>query len=207
MELKEAILTRRSVRKFKADPVDKKDMEEIMATAIQAPSAGNQQTWRFVVVSDKEVKAEMGRLIVARLEQMAGELKMPAEQLTPVIKAATFFVDAPAVIVVKSTVYRSKADTMLKELGASETEIDILRCRPDLQSIGSVIQTLLLAAWEKGYGTCWMTGPNIARPELEAYLEIKEPWSLAALIPIGRPEIVPASRGRKPVEEVLSFLD
>lgn len=65
----------------------------------------------------------------------------------------------------------------------------------------------MIAAWEKGYGTCYMTGPMIARPELEVLFAIQEPRSLAALIAVGIPEIIPPTRGRKTVQEVITFLD
>ncbi|MCP4405386.1 MAG: nitroreductase family protein [bacterium] len=46
----DVILSRRSVRKFKADPVSDQDLEEILKAAMQAPSAINEQAWQFVVL-------------------------------------------------------------------------------------------------------------------------------------------------------------
>lgn len=206
MDFKELVSERRSIRKFKPDAVSKKDLQDIIATAVNAPSAGNEQMWHFTVITDQAKKEQMADIIATKLGELAVKSNMSQEQLKPVVKAATFFVDAPAVIVVTTNVYRSKADRMLETAGFTDLEIDILRCRPDLQSIGAAIQTLLLAAWEKGYGTCWMTGPCVARPELEKYLGIFAPRSLAALIPIGKAEIIPATRGRKGIEEVITFM-
>jgi nitroreductase len=53
MELFEAIHTRRSIRVYSADPVPREVLEEIVAAAMQAPSAGNQQPWHFVILTDK----------------------------------------------------------------------------------------------------------------------------------------------------------
>lgn len=207
MEFKELVAQRRSVRKFKPEAVNKEELLEIIRTASQAPSAGNDQMWSFIVITNEQAKKDMADIVTKNLEQLAIATQQSAEQVKPSVKSATFFVKAPAVIAVTTRVYRSKIDVMLQKKGLTDQEIDILRARPDLQSIGAAVQTLHLAACEKGYGTCWMTGPCVARPELEEYLGITYPVSLAALIPIGKAEIVPASRGRKPVEEVVKFLE
>ncbi|MCR4441969.1 MAG: nitroreductase family protein [Peptococcaceae bacterium] len=207
MEFRELVTQRRSIRRFKPDPVSMEDIKEIIAAAVEAPNAGNEQMWHFMIITNEKKKEQMAEIITNRLERLAAAVGLTAEQVKPVIKTATFFSQAPVVIAVTTRPYRSKVDQMLKESGLSDREIDELRSRPDLQSIGAVIQNLLLAAWEKGYGSCWMTGPCVARPELEAFLGVTGPRSLAALVPIGRAEIVPATRGRKPIEEVITIVE
>jgi nitroreductase len=59
MDAFDAIATRRSVRKFTAEPVSDADIERILRAAMAAPSAFNQQRWRFVVVRDPERLAEL----------------------------------------------------------------------------------------------------------------------------------------------------
>ena len=54
MELKNALLQRRSVRKFLTKKVNKEDIDELMHAAMSAPSAMNSQPWEFYVVQDKE---------------------------------------------------------------------------------------------------------------------------------------------------------
>ena len=53
MELIEAIHTRRSIRKFLARPVPGEMIETILQAAMAAPSAGNQQPWHFIVITDR----------------------------------------------------------------------------------------------------------------------------------------------------------
>lgn len=55
MDVLEAIHTRRSIRKFTDKPVDDETLREILAAAMAAPSAGNQQPWRFVIVRDRNL--------------------------------------------------------------------------------------------------------------------------------------------------------
>lgn len=54
MDVWEAIKGRRSVRRFADRPVERERLERLVEAAIWAPSAGNAQTWRFVIVADKE---------------------------------------------------------------------------------------------------------------------------------------------------------
>ena len=60
MNVLEAIRTRRSVRKYKPEEIPEEDLKEILTAAQLAPSAGNRQPWRFVVVRDPETKKKMG---------------------------------------------------------------------------------------------------------------------------------------------------
>lgn len=53
MELLEAIRTRRSIRRYQNAPVPEELVEKILAAAMSAPSACNQQPWQFVVVTDR----------------------------------------------------------------------------------------------------------------------------------------------------------
>ncbi len=55
MELNEAILTRRSIRRFTDEPVERKEIEEIIKAAMYAPSAKNLQPWHFVAIDDREI--------------------------------------------------------------------------------------------------------------------------------------------------------
>jgi nitroreductase len=55
MEAMEAILTRRSIRKFKADIISEDTISELLKAAMCAPSAHNKQPWHFIVITDREI--------------------------------------------------------------------------------------------------------------------------------------------------------
>lgn len=55
MNVQEALLARRSIRKFKDTIVPEALIEELMHAAMSAPSAGNQQIWEFFVVTNEEI--------------------------------------------------------------------------------------------------------------------------------------------------------
>jgi nitroreductase len=65
----DAIMTRRSIRRYTTEPVSDADIETILRAAMAAPSAGNQQVWRFVVVRDPEV-----RMRLSEVSQFSGML-------------------------------------------------------------------------------------------------------------------------------------
>ena len=59
MEVMEALLTRRSIRKYKDQDVTDEQIRKILEAAMMAPSAGNAQPWQFVIVRDQEVLAKV----------------------------------------------------------------------------------------------------------------------------------------------------
>lgn len=205
MEFRELAMTRRSIRKFKSTPINREEIVEIIKLATTAPSAGNQQMWHFAVVTNAELKRKMAEVINHTIADAGGKAEMAEIDWQPMIRSTCFFAEAPAVIAVTTALYRSAADRLLVRTGLSEQELDVLRCRPDLQSIGAAVQMLMLAAWEKGYGACYMTAPMIARPELETLLGVQQPNSLAALVAVGEPDIIPMKRARKAVDDVITF--
>ena len=55
MDAMDAILSRRSIRKYTAEPVAEKVVNELLEAAMSAPSAGNEQPWHFIVINDRQV--------------------------------------------------------------------------------------------------------------------------------------------------------
>lgn len=55
MEALDAIFTRRSIRKFKSDPIPEETLKTLLRAAMYAPSAANQQPWGFIVIKDRNI--------------------------------------------------------------------------------------------------------------------------------------------------------
>ena len=79
MELQEAILKRRSIRKYLKRPVEKESIEKVLESAMWAPSACNIQGWRFIVVESEERKQELIKKGVDILEESPMVIKNPKE--------------------------------------------------------------------------------------------------------------------------------
>jgi len=79
-----AIMERRSVRKYKPQPIPKEHLMMILEAGRQAPSAGNRQPWRFVVVKDEQVKRKLGEACnnqtwIADADVIIAGLSVPSE--------------------------------------------------------------------------------------------------------------------------------
>jgi len=72
MEVLEAIKTRRSIRKYKTNPVDDKTIELVLEAARWAPSWANTQCWRFIVVRDSNIKSELADTLSATNPSIEG---------------------------------------------------------------------------------------------------------------------------------------
>lgn len=103
-EFLELLRTRRSVRDFSPDPVPLDLLREIVETAAQAPSGANRQPWRFVIVTDPEIKRRI-REAAETEEKESYQRRMPREWLRALEPLGTdwhkeFLEIAPALIVV-----------------------------------------------------------------------------------------------------------
>ncbi len=203
MEFRQAVLGRKSVRRFLPDPVPKEDLLDMLSLATRAANASNRQMWRFYVVTNRGKIAQMRDAVdseVKRFKSLAG--RQPESDFY-----STFFAGAPVTIAVAYAGYRSGMEDVMEAAGLGRDEVTSRRQRPDIQSIGAGIQVLLCAAYEKGYGTCWMTAPMVARPQLESILGVPEGQTLCALIALGRPAEDPPRTPRLPVEKVTTFIE
>lgn len=59
MEVLEAMKTRRSVRKYKSTPVSEEVLKDVLSAARAAPSGVNAQPWKFIIVTDEEIKRKL----------------------------------------------------------------------------------------------------------------------------------------------------
>jgi nitroreductase len=197
----EFIYKRHSIRRFKDEDVPTEDIKKIIEAATYAPSGRNLQNWHFVVVKNKEKLNEIEKRIRDKAKSLGDDSSL---------SYTTFFKDAPATIFVYAGPYPMSGIEMLEQGNASKQEIeDYKKHSPGIQNIGSVMQTLLLAAANLGYGGCWMTGPMFAKKEIEEYIGLnKEGYELVCITPLGVPEESElTSPARKPVEEVLTIIE
>ena len=70
-ELSKLVKTRRSIRKFQDKPVPEELLLKALELATWAPNGGNQQAWRFLIVTNRELIQKMGDAVVAKSELMA----------------------------------------------------------------------------------------------------------------------------------------
>ncbi len=208
MEFNDLVRDRRTVRQFLSDSISDEDLKEIISLATNASNSGNEQHWQFIAIRSDEIKKQIAEIVSNKADLLLDEAAKVQGGERVAYTPQTFYLDAPVVLVVATAngIFKSKMDLVMAEAGYDQWTVSDLRGRGDMQTIGAVVQLILLAAWQKGLGGCWMTGPLFARKELEQLLGISNGDILAAIIPIGKPAAIPKHRGRKPVEEVLTIL-
>jgi nitroreductase len=207
MDLFEAIQNRKSIRRFKQDPVSDEDIKKILDAGRFAPSASNTQPWSFIVIKDKALLRKMAdavREMVDRMAPYAGSEQEAQRLAAYKNNFYVFFENAPVVIAVLMEPYVSTG--LLARMGYNEKEAMRLRPDPGLQSVSAAIQNMLLAIHALGYGSCWMTGPLVAQEAFEQLLGYGKERFIAALLPVGVPDENPLARNRKPLDEITKMI-
>lgn len=197
MDVFEAINSRRSIRRYKSDPVKDEDIEKILEAGRQAPSATNDQPWHFIVIKDADYIKSLAEMVHAMIDARIAAAGDPERQkaMEDFRFLNTHFFTAPVVIAVLAKPWPSYRTDYVRQIND-----------PGLQSVAGAIQNMLLAATALGYGTCWMTGPiDAAKDELEAMLAVEPPYYLVTFVPIGLADESPKARPRKPLSEVVTY--
>lgn len=208
MDLQDTIKRRRSIRRFKPDPVPTTDIEKMVYAASLAPSGGNFQPWHFLAVTDPHKRDGIAKIV--HDEGVALSRRMSEKPSLPSLVASLVFSKAPVVFVVLVEPFPLENDPFFsafqKEQNITGRHIDRYGGFVNVQSVGAAIQNLLLTAYELGYGSCWLRIPYYAKDSLEAFLEVKPPWEILALIPVGIPDHKPTMPPRKPVQKILTYV-
>lgn len=196
---KEAIEKRRSIRRFKSDPIPNEYLSELLNAARLAPSGCNAQPWRFRIVVEQATKSELAH---AAYDQ-------------------TFISEAPVILVCCANISGYLGGTVsgvqdLGKIGAAENRIvDILIKRTDqlklcpIEQLGPqiafnvaiAIEHIVLRALDFGLGTCWIR--LFDGHKIKGLFGWDENIFPVALLPIGYPEEYPAPRKRMKIEEIL----
>jgi nitroreductase len=212
-DLENLIRTRHSIRKWQDKPVPEDMLLKAIELATWAPSGGNQQNWRFYVVTNKKTINAIADTVQASANLMASwpEAAKFGDAFERSKQTSAFFRSAPAVIAVAASKYQSNADLLLEareKIDPRAHQMREWRTSPDskIQSTSSAVAFLLLILHQMGIGGVWMTGPMQVRGEIEKILNVKSGFELVTFIPVGYPAEKPESRGRKPVSEVTEVI-
>lgn len=206
------IYKRKSIRQFKAEPIPREDIMALLQAATYAPSPKHQQNWHFIVLENKEKIAKLAEIVSQsheRFAQMAGSEK-EAQKYMNLVSYYTCFKKAPVVVLVYGKPYFMIEEKILRANGASQDVIDELTApQSGAQGIGAAVENFLLGAANMGYGTCYLTGPTHARLEIEKLIAFdRSEYQLMAMIALGVPaDDTPAQPPRKPLEEVVTFIE
>ena len=172
ISLFEAMHSQRAVRHLKPDPVPESMLLQLIESAVKAPSGGNSQPWKFLIIRDPELKKRIGSYYRESWERVYGAKASSPPSLAPrVRRSATHLAEnmhlAPALIL--ACIEHNGGPTSMGR-GAS---------------IYPAVQNILLAARGLGLGSALTTLHKGFEEEVKALLDIPENVETAALLPVG----------------------
>jgi nitroreductase len=185
MDLFEAIKNRRSIRRYKSDPVDDKKIEAILEAGRWAPSWANTQCWRFIVVRDPKIRA--------RLADTLMKIKLPDKELPN--PAAIAFNTVPVIIAVCAEVGKSGS-----KRGTEGGGVEYVTDKGDwfMFDTALAVQNMVLAAHALGLGTVIIGAFDAV--QAEKALGVPRGYRVVTLFPVG----VPDQEGKAPPRKELS---
>ncbi|MEW6241781.1 MAG: nitroreductase family protein [Chloroflexota bacterium] len=189
-DLHHFLRTRRSIRRFKADPVPASVIERILTTAAHAPSAHNLQPWRFATPT------------------LVGRERL-AEALTSAMRA-----DMTSAGASESDIEKRVANSLRR---INEAPVVILLCRDvtavrehrredeimSIQSTAAAATYLLLAAHAEGLGGNWICWPLYAQEETQKALELPKTWEPQAMVFVGYADEIPNLKEKIPLKKIM----
>jgi PPOX class probable F420-dependent enzyme len=191
---------RRSVRRFTDQPVTRDQITRILDAARWAPSPHGRQPWRFAVVTQPTTKARLADAMGANWEAtLAQDGESPAIVGQRLANSRERIRGAPALIV--PCLYLADLDLYPDaERQAHETTMAT-------QSLGAAIQNMLLLAYHEGLDMGWMCAPLFCPDIVQAALDLPAAWLPQALLPLGYAASDPKRRPRKPLPDLVRWVD
>lgn len=207
MELYDVMRTTFSAREFTADPLPDETLYRILDRARFAPSGGNRQGWRVIVVRDPKTREGLAAATAPAAKRYAAQVQVGESPWNTIdrtrVDAATIegtpapprliepVLRAPVVLVV---------GVDLRVVASMDSELDRVGVISGA-SIYPFAWNILLAARHEGYGGTITTLAAAREPEVQALLGLPAHVALAAVMPLGRPVKTITKLRRKPVEE------
>ncbi|RME71173.1 MAG: nitroreductase family protein [Chloroflexi bacterium] len=174
------IKSRRSIRRYRDEPVPGKVIRRVLEAATWAPSAHNRQPWRFAVLTRAADKARLAAAMADRLRaDRAADGDDPADIERDAARSYARLTAAPVLILV----CLSMADM--------DVYPDERRNRNEwlmaVQSTAMAGQNLLLQAHAEGLAACWVCAPLFAPDTVRETLGLPADWQPQGLVTLGYP--------------------
>jgi nitroreductase len=176
MDLMEAIRGRRSIRKFKSDPIPEEVLQKVMEAVRWSPSWANTQCWEIIVVKDPKIKSELATAL---------------PKTNPALSSMT---EAPLVIVLCG----KKGVSGFKKGEAVTVKGDWL-----MFDTGIAMQTLCLTAHSLGLGT--VVVGMFDQKKAEEILGVPQDAEVVAMTPLGYPAAEGSAPKRKEPSEFIFY--
>jgi len=199
MDVFEALYTTRAMRRVSENPIPEDVLRQMVDAGIRAPSGSNRQGWKFILVTDQEIRNQLGNLYREAWNFYVKEFYGGTSDLG----ASNVIDDEKAEQVIRIT----KSATWLSENFHKVPAMFVVLSRndPTGSSIFPAIWSLMLAGRAHGVGTCLTTVLGMFKPE-KAFEILNIPsdkgWKIDAVVTAGYPLGKWGVAKRTPVDEV-----
>ncbi len=193
--LREFLCSRRSVRRFLAEPIPRELIDRILETATWAPSSHNRQPWRFAVLFSQEAKERLANGMAADFqEDLLADGLSSQEVAARVERSRSRILEAPIVILLCYD--PSDMDEYPDELRRQAEYV------MGVQSVALAGGSLLLAAHAEGLGGVWVCAPLFAPETVRKVLDLPPMWQPQGMLLLGYAAQLPEPRPRRPINEI-----
>lgn len=190
MDVIEALLTRRSCRKFIDKPVEKEKVEMILQCANFSPSPANKQPWEFIVSTNPNYNQALHSAVEKTKVIIADRSGWKWVSLYTV----DFLLQAPVLIVVTGDPERNGAEQFLNEPGKGYEH-----------ACCAAIENILLAAHGLGLAALWFS--LFEKQDARQIFGINEQTDPVAIVCLGYSDVSSTAPARKPLTTKVKYLD
>lgn len=206
MEIYDVMRTTGATRQFTGDPLPDDVLERILDNARFAPSGGNRQGTRVIVIRDRQTREALADLSVTGARRYLAQQRNGENPWNPLHPAGVSDADIAAVEVPPATQLLDASVVLVVcvDLGV------VAALDQDLDRIGVVsgasvypfVWNILMAARNEGYGGVLTTMAVPEEPRVKALLGIPDEFAIAAVVPMGKPVRQFTKLTRRPVTEI-----
>lgn len=208
MELYDVLRTTPAVREFTGDPLPDETLHRILDHARFAPSGGNRQGTRVIVVREQATRERLAELNKTAVRRYVAQIKAGQSPWNPLEPPAPSAAEIAATEVpeafTKPVLTAAVVLVFVVDLGV------VAAMDQDLDRIGMIsgasvyplVWNTLLAARNEGFGGTITTMAVAEEPAVRELLGIPDRYAVAAVVPIGKPVREVTKLHRVPVEEL-----
>ena len=217
MELIDALRTTGSIREFTEEPVSDEVLWSVLDDARFAPSGGNRQAWRVIVVHDQETRQTVRDLYLDAWRDYVGHVLAGLIPFSPLAsdddRAAALAQRNAAIAISKPTGFAETLDRVpvmlvvgadLEVLAATDRDLGRYQIVGGA-SIYPFVWSILLAARERGLAGVMTTIATRNEEDLRRTLVIPSTFAVASIVALGYPQKRHTNLRREPVEAFTTF--
>jgi coenzyme F420-0:L-glutamate ligase / coenzyme F420-1:gamma-L-glutamate ligase len=199
-DIGEVLRERRSIRRYLDRPIPHEVLENLLQAAIYAPSAHNTQPWRFAVLAEQAGKERLARSMGDRLRaDRTRDGDRPEAITQDVARSFARITAAPVVVVICLTIEDLDSYPDARRSTAEH--------QMAVQGVGMAMQNMQIAATAAGLGAAVMCAPLFCPDTVRAACDLPAAWEPQALITIGYPANAGKPFRRRPMAEIVRYLD